>query len=121
MANKMSFQAVTAFGAAGSAFSSTTQITVPGTGTNSGNVYLATTSQTILQGLLPGWAYLTLSSTGSQNVAFEVNPDGAGTAWLTWANIANSVTLVYLDGTGGQRLRNLNTIPVAAQITVIKQ
>lgn len=117
MANKMPFQGLTAFGAAGSAFGSTVQVTCPA----SNPVYLATSSQTILQGVLPAWCYVTLSATGSGNVAFQMDSTGAGTTYTTWAGLSTSATLLYLDGTGGQRCLNANAAPVAVLITPIKQ
>jgi hypothetical protein len=121
VANKMPFQAQTAFGASGSSFGSTVQVTCPGSGTSSGTVYLATSSQTILSGMLPTWAYVWLSSTGATYVAFQVNADGAGTTWTTWQALTTSAQLLYLDGTAGQRCVNPNTTPVAVYITPIKQ
>jgi hypothetical protein len=117
VANKMSFQAVTAFGASGSAFGSTVQVTLA----SSGIAYLATSSQTILQGVLPSWAYVWMSSTGSNNAAFQINADGAGTTWTTWQGISGSAIVLYLDGTAGQRVVNNNAVAGSIYITPIKQ
>lgn len=116
MANRMPFANATVWGAAGSAWGSTQQITLAA----SSSVYLATSSNSDLRAILPSWCVLTLSATGSQNVSFQVNPDAVGTTWNTWANLASSMTLFYLDGTAGQRVLNNNAVPVAVYITPLK-
>jgi hypothetical protein len=116
VANRMPFAAGVPFGASGSPYGSTIQLTLAA----SSVVYLAIGSNQTLNGVCPGLVYVWLSSTGATYAAFQVNPDGLGTAWSTWAAITTSATLLYLSGTSVERISNPNATAVAVYLTQLK-